>query len=58
MNLKLISGVRVDLDNEQVKACDSIYDIRKLDLFNHLSEEERDSAETELLTDLNKNEDE
>lgn len=49
---KLIAGVRVNLDNTEVKECKSSYDISKLGLFEHLSDEQKDLAEVELLETL------
>jgi len=52
MTRKLIAEVGVNLDNADVKSCTSIYDIRKLELFEHLSDDKKHNAELELLEAL------
>ena len=44
-----ISGVSVNLDNENVKNAKSRYDVEKLDIFEHLDESERIVAYDKLL---------
>lgn len=53
-----ILGVGVNLDHPDVKDAESITDLKKLDLFSHLSEDQQAVAYKELWTALNADEEE
>lgn len=51
-NFVVIYGTHVDLEHSEVKKVKSAKDIQALQLFSHLDDEDRASAEKELLQQL------
>lgn len=47
-----IKGVDINLDSKELLEAATVEDIRKLEIFSHLSEEEREEAENELASEL------
>lgn len=52
MARKLIFDVGVQLDSPAVKACKTEDDVKKLDLFSHLSKKDQDEAAKQVLKAL------